>query len=589
MAISGLSTNRKGGVKSFFSEYKALVLFLLAALITITIVIGGSVWYYFTTDARAYHHAQDLVENGNYEEAEIAYEQFLTEFPESKYCNDVEDGLISLYVQWSQDLSRQGEYSLAEQLLQEHIANNTFPIALENALVDVYLAWGKALDTSGNYAESLSCYQTILDEYPECGKAGEAALAYEDAVVLLSEAWNVQEKYEDSSSALVSAITRYPNSEEIASQLVDTYLLWSVDLIRNGKANEAITVLLDSLVMLPQTPRRDELEQTLITATLEQEKALAEAVQYEGCTSMLENVLAQLPGSQEIGEALLGRYQEWGQLLVEEGNFEIAVQVYEKIITRWPDSSEAEEAEEHLPGLYLAWADVMAVDIPVSLDESIALYEEIIENYPGTTIADQATNHLANLYTDMGLYYIEQAALATQDQNLEGTRSALQQSKTAFENARDLNLNIDIARVYIAQFSTLDLQTAMLYVLHKGDTLTTEIEVDLQTSEYISESSGTHVIYNGGTASTWVGVELLGARGNWENPGEAGLRSGLESVTYTIQLSVPKNLTLNNMFHQVYVSTTLYYEDIMNYYDYYNRPEIEIIERQNIVFYVLVP
>ena len=242
-----------------------------------------------------------------------------------------------------------------------------------------------------------------------------------------------------------------------------------------------------------------------------------------------------------------------------------------------------------MPSLTLNWADALADIIPAGTDKAITLYEEIMETYTGTNTAEQASKHLADLNAALGLFYIEQAAQATQSQDVEAIRSALLQSKAAFESARDLNLNIDIARVYIAQFSTIDLQTAILYVLHKGDTLTTEIEVDLQTNEYISESSGTHVIYNGGTASTWVDAVLLGARGNWENPGEAGLRSGLKSVTYTIQLSVPKNLTLNNMFHQVYVSTTLYYEDIMNYYDYYNRPEIEIIERQNTVFYVLVP
>ncbi|MDU1889948.1 MAG: tetratricopeptide repeat protein [Dysgonomonas sp.] len=332
-------------------------------------------------------------------QAITASQRFLTEYPASKYTDDVNNALATTLLSSKNyttalaainNIKSPGRQILdAKQMIlfqigvQEFInekydtAANEFTSAIAmgnyntNARNEAYFWRGETSYRKGNYSAAISDYTTYINAVSSSQKN------YPLALYNLGYA-NFQMK--DYSKALsdfrkyVSAETnrQSPNYADALNRIGDCYLY-------NRNFSQAETYYSQAVNTNPSNADYSEFQKAFV---------LGLQRNYNGKVSALNSMMSKYPESQYYDDAL---YEKSRALVMLDKETE-AISVLEKLMKDYPKSNLAQRAGVQLGQLYFNTNQSQ---------KSISAYKQVIENYPNTEEARTSIQSLEGVYKDI--------------------------------------------------------------------------------------------------------------------------------------------------------------------------------------------
>ncbi len=353
-------------------------------------------------EAATYNYAMLVHENSvsAFGESVTILENFLNEFPDSRYADKVNDCLVDVYLTTKNydaalasidKISRPGTKILeAKQKIYYHLgtvayANNNF-----NEAIDYFT---KSLNT-GNYAikEKADSRYWRADSYYRSGKYTLAITDYKsyiqdgvagDSHLLTLADYNLGYCYfkmKDYSSALNNFSSYIKKERDFSlSSLADAYNRQGDCYFNARRFKDAETSYADAVRIQPSTGDYAMFQSGFVMGLQKN---------YKGKIEQMDKLIAKYPESSYITDAIY----EKGRSYVLLENSSAAIKTYEELITKYPQSDNARKAGIQIGLLYFN---------DNKLQQAADAYKSVISKYPGSEEARVAMQDLKSVYLEM--------------------------------------------------------------------------------------------------------------------------------------------------------------------------------------------
>ncbi len=331
-------------------------------------------------------------------ESVSAFEQYLNEFPDSKYTDKAYDYLVSVYMTSknydaayqsilkiktpNQKLTETKQY-LLYQIGTEAFAQNNMGKAIEN--------FSLSLKSSSTGKYSVECLYWRAESYYRTGKTGQSIV---DLKAFLND------PHAQSSANFVAAHYAL-GYDYFTKKSYQEALTWFLKYVAT-ETNEGATTLSDALNRIGDcyfNARNFSKAQAYYSkaATISPntadyalfQSAYVSGLQknYNGKIAKLEDLIARYPKSEYVADAL---YEEGRAYLMMENNTK-AIDTYQRLLDMQPTSDLARKAALETGMIYLNVKDYT---------QAIPAFKNVIAKYPGTEESYTALESLETTYID---------------------------------------------------------------------------------------------------------------------------------------------------------------------------------------------
>lgn len=362
----------------------------------------------------AYNHALCIHETSYsaFGESVNVFEQFLNEFPQSSYADQVSTCLVEVYMNTrsydaalaSIERIQQPGTSILEakqkilfQLGTQAFANTQFEQAIDYFDRSISLGrYNVQTQADALYWRGESCYRLDrLDEAEGNFNAYLSLTRQPQAEMYALAYYNLgyidfhRRQYESARSRFLK-FTGLEKGEN-PTALADAYNRLGDCALQQRNFSEASRLYTQAESL--GTPAGDySCYQLALVAGLQKD--------YDGKVALLERLAAKYPGSPYIVNALY----EQGRSYVQAGNSSRAIQTFRTLLDKYPDSPVCRKAAAEIGLLYYQNDDY---------DRAIEAYKQVVTRYPGSEEARLAMRDLKSIYVDANRVD-EFAALASQ-------------------------------------------------------------------------------------------------------------------------------------------------------------------------------
>ena len=331
-------------------------------------------------------------------QAITASQRFLTEYPNSKYTNDVNEALANTLLStknYSTALAAintikspgkqlldakqtilfqlgvqeyiDGEYEMAEKDLNAAINIGNYNLEAKN---ESYFWRGELAYRKGEYHLAIRDYSTYI---------AQTSVTQKNYALALYNVGYANFQVKDYSKALtnfrkyISAETnrQSPNYSDALNRVGDCYLY-------NRNFSDAENYYSQAVNANPSNADYSEFQKAFV---------LGLQRNYNGKISALNSMMATYPSSQYYDNALY----EKSRALVMLSKEQDAITVLEKLLKEYPKSTVAQKAGVQLGQLYFNTNNPQ---------KSIAAYKQVVDNYPNTEEARTAIQSMEGVYKD---------------------------------------------------------------------------------------------------------------------------------------------------------------------------------------------
>lgn len=333
-------------------------------------------------------------------ESVTIFEDFLNDFPNSKYADKVNDYLVEVYLttknyqaaltsiekikrpstkilEAKQDILLQlGTQAFANMKQDEAVGLFTQAIALgaynQGARDDAYFWRGESYYRLGRYTDAISDYRTYLNNTRQRNTDMYALAHYN-----LGYSYFKQKNYND-------ALTRFRQytgleQNQKASSLADAYNRIGDCLFYNRQFSQADENYGKAAQILPSAGDYSIFQKGFV---------LGLQKDYRGKIRQLDQLIREYPESQYIDDALF----EKGRSYVLLDNNKEAAQTFETLISQFPKSSLARKAGVQLGLIYFN---------DNQPEKAADAYKKVIAEHPGSDEAKVALQDLKSVYIDL--------------------------------------------------------------------------------------------------------------------------------------------------------------------------------------------
>lgn len=303
-----------------------------------------------------------ILAEGRYETARDMFESAFKRYP-----SDTSIAVASLYG-WGIACFNMGKYDDAYQVFLFGIGDeySNSPIA-----GDAYYYGGKALFVTQKYANAIECWEKVLNKYPECKSAPNAAF---DLAVTYSQAT----EYRKAISYFNLIVNQYPESElvrEAQFQLAATYF-------NSGDFVNAIREYDKFRSLYPDDSQAQAAREQIELSYYMLGQKNPEAI---------DVLISEYPTSEYAAEA---QWTKAGTAFNDE-DFARAIIEFRKLVTNFPESPHAEDAQYYI---ILSYAKLKQ---PLKQLEEI---EKFIRYFPESDKVSSVLNIMGVVYYNSGRY-----------------------------------------------------------------------------------------------------------------------------------------------------------------------------------------
>lgn len=352
-------------------------------------------------EAALYNYALIIHETGftGFGESVTIFEDFLNDFPNSRYSDKVNDYLVEVYLttknydaalasiekikqpspkilEAKQNILFQlGTQAFANVRMDDAIAFFTQSIQMGNydrdARNDSYFWRGESYYRKGDYHRAISDFRSFLSN--SSGRTDTYALAHYN----LGYCYFKQQDYNNALGRFQEyvAVAENRNSASVA----DAYNRIGDCLFRNRQFAAAEESYSKAAQLFPSAGDYSVYQKGFV---------LGLQKDYKGKINEMDRLIRDFPESQYIDDAMF----EKGRSYVLLGNNAAAAQSFEELLQRYPQSSLARRAGVQLGLIYFN---------DNNLSKSAAAYKQVISQYPGTEEARVALQDLKSVYVEM--------------------------------------------------------------------------------------------------------------------------------------------------------------------------------------------
>ncbi|MDH6359209.1 tetratricopeptide repeat protein [Parabacteroides sp. PF5-9] len=353
-------------------------------------------------EAAMYNYALLIHETGftGFGESVTIFEDFLNDFPNSRYADKVNDYLVEVYLttknyeaalnsinkinrpstkilEAKQDILFQlGTQSFTNVRMEEAISLFNQAISLgtynQEARNDAYFWRGESYYRMGNYNEAISDYRSYVNNTRQRGTDMYALAHYN-----LGYSYFKQQNYNQA----LTYFRQYTGLErdQRAASLADTYNRIGDCLFNNRQFTQAEENYARAAQIAPSAGDY---------ALYQRGYVLGLQKNYRGKIQAMDRLVRDYPESQYADDALF----EKGRAYVLMENNREAAQTFEALINRYPQSSLARKGGVQLGLIYFN---------DNQLQKSADAYKKVISNYPGSEEARVSLQDLRSVYIEL--------------------------------------------------------------------------------------------------------------------------------------------------------------------------------------------
>lgn len=446
-------------------------------------------------EVAAYNYAVIIHETSftGFGESVTIFENFLNEFPNSKYSDKVNDYLVEVYLTTKNYQSaltsiekiknpsnrileakqvilfQLGTQSFANLRMDEAIDYFNRAIGLgtydQVARTDAYFWRGESYYRKEEYNKAISDYQTYLNNTRR-----RSSEMYPMAFYSMGYSYFKLKKYNDALNRFrqyleVETNHNNPSYADAYNRIGDSYFHNRQFALAQENYSRAAEI----------RPSAGDY------AVFQKGYVLGLQKDYRGKINVMDQLVRDFPESQYVDDALF----EKGRSYVLLENYPQAAQAFESLISRFPQSSLARKAGIQLGLLYFN---------DNQPQKSVEAYKNVIKNYPGSEEAKVAVQDLKSVYIDLNdinsyaayvnslggnvrlevseqdsLTYLAAEKLFMREENAEARRSLVNYLQTYPQGAFSSNANYYLASIAFNQKNYNDAKRYYNLVLDSGD------------------------------------------------------------------------------------------------------------------------
>ncbi|MCD7936845.1 MAG: tetratricopeptide repeat protein [Tannerellaceae bacterium] len=427
-------------------------------------------------------------------ESVTIFENFLNDFPRSKYSDKVNDYLVEVYlttknyqaaltsiekIKNPSNRILEAKQAILFQLGTQSFANVRMPEAIDYfnraislgnynpvARTDAYFWRGESYYRTGEYNKAISDYQAYLNNTRQ--RSSEMyALAYYS----MGYSYFKLQKYNEALSRFRQYLEQ--EKDKTSAAYADAYNRIGDCYFHNRQFAQAEQNYTRAAEVRPSAGDY---------AVYQKGYVLGLQKDYRGKINMMDQLIREFPESQYVDDALY----EKGRSYVLLENYPQAAQAFESLINRFPQSSLARKAGIQLGLLYFN---------DNQPQKSVDAYKHVIKNYPGSEEAKVAIQDLKSVYIELNdinayaayvnslggsmkleaseqdsLTYIAAEKLFMREQNEEARRSLVNYLQTYPQGAFSANANFYLATIAFNQKNYNDAKRYYTIAIESGDT-----------------------------------------------------------------------------------------------------------------------